>query len=299
MTRLTVIVPATDDPPTLGRCLAGLAAAPRADQVIVVREPAGDGPSAARNRGARLAGGDVLVFVNADVVVHADALSRIREAFAGDPSLTAVFGAYDAAPAAPGVVSRFRNLLHHHVHHQAAGPAGTFWSGLGAVRRDAFAEVGGFDEVRHPRYVEDVDLGMRLIDAGARILLDPAIAGSHLKRWTIVGMVRTDLVGRGVPWVRLLLRRGGGSSALNLGWRHRISTLASLAVVGGTLARRPAVAAAGLATLGVANRDFYALLSRRLGPAGAVAGVGLHVVHHVTAAASVPIALVLHLGGRP
>ena len=165
------------------------------------------------------------------------------------------------------------------------------------MRRDAFAEVGSFDEVRHPRYVEDVDLGMRLIDAGARIS-STGDDGSHLKRWTIVGMVRTDLVGGGCPGCGSAAP-GRRISALDLGWRHRISTLASLAVVGGTLARRPAVAAAGLATLGVANRDFYALLSRRLGPAGAVAGVGLHVVHHVTAAASVPIALVLHLGGRP
>jgi len=298
VTRLTVIVPATDAPATLDRCLEALAAAAGADQTIVVREPARGGPSLARNRGAHEADGDVLVFVDADVVVHDDALLRIREAFAADPSLTALFGSYDAWPAAPGTVSRFRNLLHHHVHHEAAGPAATFWTGLGAVRRDAFLEVGGFDPARRLNYVEDIELGMRLADAGARIRLDPAIAGTHLKRWTLVSMVRTDLVNRGVPWARLLLRRGSAPGALNLGWRHRLSTLASLALVGGVLARRPAVAVGALAVLGVANRGFYALLARRLGPRGAAAGVGLHVVHHLTAAASLPIAVVLHLGER-
>lgn len=298
MTRLSVIIPATDGPPTLPRCLEGLAAAGDAHQTIVVREPAGSGPSEARNRGAAAADGDVLVFIDADVVIHADALARIRDAFATDPSLTALFGSYDALPEAPGTVSRFRNLLHHHVHHDAAGPAVTFWAGLGAVRRDAFMEVGGFDAERHPRFVEDVDLGMRLVDAGARIRLDPAIAGTHLKRWTLASMVRTDLVGRGVPWVRLLLRRRGGSSALNLGRRHRLSTLASLLLAGAMLARRPVPAVGALVVLGMVNRRFYSLLARRIGPCRAAAGVGLHVVHHLTAAAAVPIGIALHLGGR-
>jgi hypothetical protein len=39
------------------------------------------------------------------------------------------------------------------------------------------------------------------------------------------------------------------------------------------------------------NRDFYELLLRRRGPATAVAGVGLHALHHVTGAVAVPIGL--------
>ena len=83
--------------------------------------------------------------MDADVAVHADAFRRIRAAFTADPGLTAVFGSYDDDPPALGAVSGFRNLLHYHVHQSSAGPAGTFWAGLGAVRRDAFAEAGGFD----------------------------------------------------------------------------------------------------------------------------------------------------------
>jgi hypothetical protein len=36
------------------------------------------------------------------------------------------------------------------------------------------------------------------------------------------------------------------------------------------------------------NADFYALLGRRLGPSGAVAGVALHALHHLAGAAAVP-----------
>src|SRR5207248_11244099 len=128
--------PATDGSPTLDRCLDSLRSG--ADELVVVTEPAGAGPAEARNLGAARATGDVLVFVDSDVVVHPDALERMRAAFAGDETLTAVFGCYDDAPEADGVVSRFRNLLHHHVHRAAAGQADTFWAGLGAVRSRAF-----------------------------------------------------------------------------------------------------------------------------------------------------------------
>jgi hypothetical protein len=241
----------------------------------------------------------VLVFVDADVVVHPDAIRRIGRAFDADPSLCALFGSYDAAPAAPGVVSRFRNLLHHHVHHAGAGPAATFWAGLGAVRRDAFLEVGGFDARRYPRpSIEDIDLGVRLAAAGEHIRLDPEILGTHLKRWTLAGMVRTDLLGRGVPWVGLMLRRGEVPGTLNLGWRHRASAVSSLAIVAALAGRRPRTAALAAAGLVALNRDFYALLWRRRGPAEAVAGVALHGLHHLTAIAAVPLGVAAHLAER-
>ena len=224
MLTLSVIVPATNDPPTLGRCTAAIRGADAApEEIIVVREPVRTGPAAARNAGAREAAGDVLVFVDADIEVHPDVFSRIRSAFAKEDELVALFGSYDDAPAAPGVVSRFRNLLHHHVHQTSGGPATTFWGGIGAIRREEFEGIGGFDQERFAvPSIEDIELGMRLTAAGARIVLDPEIQGTHLKRWTLGQMLRTDLHDRGIPWVQLLLESRDSSSALNLSWRHRL-----------------------------------------------------------------------------
>jgi len=290
VTRLSVIVPATNAPPTLAACLAALEAAVEpGDEVIVVEEAAAPGPAAARNAGAERSGGDVLVFVDADVVVHSDALHRIRRAFEGDEGLEALFGSYDDAPAAAGLVSGFRNLLHHHVHQTSSGPATTFWAGLGAVRKAAFDAEGGFDAARYPEpSVEDIELGMRLAASGRRISLDPAIQGTHLKGWTAVSMLQTDFARRGVPWVELLLERGGSASALNLGWRHRLSAAAAVSGAVALVAWRPRPALGAAAALVLLNADFYALLGRRLGPRGAVAGVGLHALHHLAGAAAVP-----------
>jgi GT2 family glycosyltransferase len=296
---VTAIVPATNEPPTLRACTDAIRGAGQApDEVIVVAEAARPGPAAARNEGARAAKGDVLVFVDADVVVHADAFSRIRAAFDADPTLVALFGSYDDTPPADGIVTGFRNLLHHHVHQSSGGEASTFWSGLGAIRRDVFVAAGGFDATRYPEpSIEDIELGMRLADAGRKIVLDPALQGTHLKRWSIRTMVDADLRLRGVPWVRLLLERGGTSSALNLGWRHRLSAALSVVAAGSAATRKVRLAAASLAGLIVLNRSFYALLWRRQGPARAVAGVGLHALHHLTGVACVPAGLVAHLLG--
>jgi len=292
---LSLVVPATDRPPTLRGCLAAVArAADGPDEVIAVTDPTVGSAAAARNDGAARANGDVLVFVDADVEVHPDAFSRIRAAFDADPALTAVLGSYDDRPRAHGTVSSFRNLLHHHVHQGAAGEAETFWTGVGAVRRDAFLAVGGFDQDRYPNpSIEDIELGHRLAASGGRLWLDPAIQGTHLKRWTLSSMVRTDFGRRGVPWVALQVRSRRFADTLNLGWRHRISALLCLALPVVALLGPPAALPGATAALIALNRAFYGLLLRQLGLFRGVAGVTLHWVHHLTAVAAVPVGVLV------
>jgi GT2 family glycosyltransferase len=296
---LSVIIPATDRPASLGRAVQAIetALAPP-EQVIVIDGQEHRVSAAARNAGARQADGDILVFVDADVEVHPDAFVRIREAFEEDPKLTAVFGAYDDEPGGDSVISDFRNLLHHHVHQQGAGLATTFWTGLGAIRKDAFLSLEGFDETT--AWIRDIELGLRVRHAGGVILLDPSIQGRHLKRWTLVSMIKTDLFRRGVPWLRLILEGRADPATLNLTWRHRVGTGASVLLVVGLVQRKLWLVSSALAVLTIADRDFYALLLRRGGPKMAAAGLPLHVLHRLTAVAAIPIALTGHLsdGGK-
>jgi GT2 family glycosyltransferase len=291
---LSIIVAATDHRPTLPRCLSAINVASAAhDELIVVQDGVLPGPASARNHGALAASAGILVFVDADVEVQPDALSLIRERFAGDPGIVAVFGSYDEDPEERDVISSFRNLLHHYVHQGAAGSIDSFWAGLGAVRRDAFEEIGGFDPCIARASVEDIEFGGRLRMVG-RIELDPAVRGKHLKRWTLTNMLRTDLTRRGIPWTQLAISGSASRSALNLGWRHRLSAASSVAIAM-SLARwrlRQAAAAAGILCL--LNRRFYGLLRHR-GRRYLVAGIGLHVVHHMTSV----LAFVLGVLGMP
>jgi len=291
-----VVIPATDGRVTLDRCLAAIAAADEPPhEVFVVRTPAGAGPAEARNLGARQARSDVLVFVDSDVLVHHDAFTRARRAFEADPALVGVFGSYDHEVATDGTVAAFRNLLHHVVHQRSGGHVRSFWAGLGAVRRSSFEEAGGFDAVRYPRpSIEDIELGSRLARRG-HIVLDPALLGTHLKEWSLGSMVHTDFHRRGVPWVSLLVTQRRVPAHLNLGARERASVLAALVVAWGLARRRPLLAAAGAAAEVTLNRDLLTLLHERLGPRGAVAGVGLHTLHQLTAVAAVPAGLLAAL----
>jgi len=67
----------------------------------------------------------VLVFVDSDVVVHADSLSRLERQLADAPDIAAVFGAYDDIPSDPGFVSQTRNLAHAFVHERSSADAVT------------------------------------------------------------------------------------------------------------------------------------------------------------------------------
>ena len=142
---LAAIVPATDRPSDLDRCLAAIRDAPEPPEELL-RSPI---PRRGRARGgaqpgAVQLGADVLVFVDCRRLVHPRRLLPLRGAFAADPELR-LFGSYDDAPEAAGTRSRrFRNLLHHHVHQRGAGRATTFWA-VSRVRREAFLEVRGFD----------------------------------------------------------------------------------------------------------------------------------------------------------
>ena len=139
------------------------------------------GPGGARNQAAKLALGEILWFVDADVVVHDDAARELRGAFS-EPGIVAAFGSYDDVPPAQNFLSQYKNLVHHFYHHRGRTEASTFWAGCGGVRKDAFLKVGGFDVVRYTRpSIEDIELGYRLRAAGGRIVLSPALQGTHLR----------------------------------------------------------------------------------------------------------------------
>lgn len=290
----------------LRRCLAALDARPSGSELIVAADGAREdcrrlaaahgarvliidgpsGPAVARNAAAALASGDVLVFVDADVVVSASALARIPRIFADRPYTSAVFGAYDEHPADNGFVSQYKNLSHAYIHRSSAVKAQTFWAGFGAVRRNAFRAVGGFDERFERPCVEDIDLGYRLTRAGYEVHLDPTLTACHLKRWTLRSTIASDVWDRGVPWTQLILRYGAMADDLNLRVGHRWSIvlayagLASIALAAFD-ARLALAALAAAAALTLVNWRYYGFFYRMRGGSFTARAWLLHALHHV------------------
>ena len=322
---LSVVVPARDAAATLGRCLDALAreAGDRVEVIVVddgssdgtadiARRSAGvrlvspggaRGPAAARNFGVAAARASLILFVDADVVIGEGALARVLRHFA-DPSVDAVFGSYDDDPEAPSTVSRFKNLAHHHFHQRSSTEASTFWAGCGAIRKDRFAAIGGFDSARYDTpSIEDVELGSRLRAAGARVVLDREVQVKHLKRWTLATLVSTDVLSRAIPWTVLALERTELPRDLNFDWPQRIAAALApgLLAVSVATAWRPSLAPLLAVLLGAAfwlNRDLFALFRRRGGARLVIAGFVLQQLYYLYSIVGLGAGFVVYRMGR-
>ena len=245
--RLSVVIPVHNGGDDLQKCLEALMNSTRLpDELIIVDDASTDGsgqlaarfgtvmvcqthrpsgPARARNLGAAQSQGDVLLFLDADVMVHANTLAQIECQFTEHPEITALFGSYDDHPLHRNRISLYKNLQHHFVHQHSQAEASSFWTGVGAIRREVFLRLGGFKESYSRPSIEDIELGVRLKSAGYRILLCPDIQVTHLKRWNLYSLLRTDIFDRAIPWARLIFSSSHLPVDLNLNWKSRVSAL--------------------------------------------------------------------------
>jgi glycosyltransferase involved in cell wall biosynthesis len=305
--RISTIVAARNAESTLARCLDALIAEKTDDvEVIVVDDnstddtptiaslypvqlialPQHQGVSAARNRGARAARGEVLFFLDADVILAPGGIRRVL-ATMSRPEVGAVIGSYDADPPDTSIVSQFKNLAHHHFHQRAHLHATTFWGACGAVRRECFFAANEFDEKRFKSpSIEDVELGYRLVDQGVGIVLDADLQVKHLKKWTLASLIVTDVTRRAIPCTLLWMERRRMQKDLNFSYEQRIGAMVSLAIVLSTCfaIAIPCLWFAVGALFFTAyrlNRDLFRLLFAKGGPRLALGGFFLQQLYYL------------------
>jgi glycosyltransferase involved in cell wall biosynthesis len=254
MTMISIIIPVFNAKETVGECLRAISCSEYKDyECIVVDDGSKDntleivksypfkvfqvaggplGPANARNYGVECAQGDIVLFVDGDITIKPDSLARVADEFERHPDIAALFGSYDENPASLNFVSQYKNLIHHFVHQQGRENSATFWSGFGAIRRDIFLKLGGFNAKQFPHpSIEDIDLGYRLKNAGYKIVLRKDIQVTHLKAWSFLGLLKTDVFHRAIPWTSLILRHNNIPNDLNLSISQRISTVLMLGIM--------------------------------------------------------------------
>lgn len=145
------------------------------------------GASGARNTGAWHTGTPLVAFLDGDIAAGPDWLARLLAPFA-DPAVIGTGGAIAAAweRSRPGwmpdellwaVGGSYTGMP------TTTAPVRNVWSASMAVRRDAFAAVGGFREgfgkVGSRNRPEDTDLCLRMSEGGGRWMYVPGAVVAH------------------------------------------------------------------------------------------------------------------------
>jgi GT2 family glycosyltransferase len=180
---LVVVDASTQTPPWL--TLRG-----EADPRLSVLRAERAGASAARNAGWRRAVGDVVLFLDDDIVPTDRLVAEHREWHVRHPEPeVGVLGAVRWSPEVQ--VTPFMRWLETGVQFDYDAITGVevswtrFYSCNVSVKRRLLERVGGFDAEAFPFGHEDLDLGRRLHDAGSRLLYNRAAVGEHLKTETL------------------------------------------------------------------------------------------------------------------
>jgi glycosyltransferase involved in cell wall biosynthesis len=318
---LSIVIPVRNDATRLRLCLEALRASTFRDyETIVVDDASTDqtpdvarelgakvikldhnvGPAAARNRGAEAAAGTFLFFFDADVCVHPETVGLVADTFANDSSIAAMFGSYDLRPADQHFLSVYKNLFHHYVHQTGRENASTFWSGCGAIKKSVFLEMGGFDTGYSRPCIEDIELGARMIRAGHRIVLNKNVQVTHLKRWTLFGILKTDVLDRGVPWTQLILREKNLPNDLNLGFSQRVAAMFAclfVALVAIGFWFHPAWFALPVPLIAIValNHRFYAFFVKQRSLWFAIRVLPMHVLYYLYSGAALAMGIASHV----
>jgi glycosyltransferase involved in cell wall biosynthesis len=318
----SIIIPTREHRATLELCLSALSNAGADDYECIVIDDASPcdiasavarfpvkycpletrkGSAISRNEGAALATSAWLLFLDADCLITSQTLEEIRRIIQSHPEEVAFFGSYDDEPFDPAPVSQFRNLLHHYFHQTGASDTTTFWTGCGAIRKDIFWTMGGFEPV--DAGIRDIELGYRLTRAGYKIHLYRQIQVKHLKRWTLRKMIIADITKRGIPWTRLLFKYGLNERNLNLQTAQRIAGLGFVCALLGLLLSFWKSAFLLLGLIGFAlflgfNAPVFRMFVSKKGVRFLVWAIPLQAVYYLSGLASLILGVLGHYSHR-
>ena len=197
----SVIIPAYNAKGTIEKCLGNLEnqSIPRGNyEVILVDDGSTDntpdiirrfpvkyfwqpnqGPAAARNKGAREAHGDIILFTDADCVPQNNWIEEMVRPFK-DPEIIAVKGAYKTDQ--KSLTARFAQIEFEERFEmlkqvESIDMVDTYSAGY---RKSVFLSLGGFDPSFPVANNEDTELSYKMSKAGYRMVFNPNAIVYHL-----------------------------------------------------------------------------------------------------------------------
>ena len=172
--------------------------------VRVIKMEENSGPAKARNIGVEAAKGDIIYFLDSDVIVLDGAIKEVRDYFDQNPSAKCVIGICSTEPLNKGFVSKYMAMFEYiHLIGQENKAVSVFAPRCGAIKKDFFLEIGSYDENYKGADVEDFELARR-INRQANIILNPKIMVKH--QFANFRQALKIYSRRTVMWVHLFLK---------------------------------------------------------------------------------------------
>jgi len=173
------------------------------------------GPAKARNTGALHARGEILFFTDSDVIIKKDTLQKIINTMGGRVAVT---GMYARKPYLKEFFSLYHNYYAHRSQNETGSSTFMFHSSCGAIRKEVFKKLGGFNENMKKPTVEDVEFGYRLMESGYYVYLDKDIQVIHFTNYKFAKLIKSYFY-KSKDWAELLFARSG-RLLKNEGWAN-------------------------------------------------------------------------------
>jgi GT2 family glycosyltransferase len=327
--RISVVMPVYNAERLLGECLAALESSTFRDyEILVVDDTSTDGsreiaaahgcrvipsggrlgPAGARNKGVEQARGDIIFFIDSDVVVRPDTMTKLMAAFDRDPGLAGAIAVQSPTMRFRNLCSVYKNLWMYYTYVRRAGQdVPLFYTTAAGIRRQAFVDSGGFDLNYTNPNVEDTDYGQKLASRGFRVQVLPDLEVEHVKGYDLAGLLRVDFL-RSMSLARLKLRKsadGIGTNDTSVPTGYIVSVpLAAVAIlallVGLALGNRTLLLAnfLALAVILVLNVPFLRLIRAHGGLGAWGLSCGLLIIELLAAGAGSAVGIATYLGGK-
>jgi len=205
----------------------------------VVRLSNNRGPAGARNEGAAAARGEILLFIDTDVVIGDDCLEIIARFYRDDDKQNwGLTGIQSARMEFDNFCSQYKNLWLRYSFLQSPEDSALFYTSIAAVPRDLFHRLNGFDLKYTTPSLEDTDFGNRIWEGSGKVRIDRELEVRHNKYYSFYGLLKNDFK-RSSDETRTWLRNRGktgsvfaGRTSVPLGFIAGLA-LAALGVLGG------------------------------------------------------------------
>lgn len=210
---LSIVIPARNAQGTLKQCLRAVFSSVKDNFEVIVIDDASDdatsdiakkfqcvliklnkksGPAFARNRGVEASKGNIILFIDSDIIINENTIPLILDNFSSDSELAAVVGMLNEKIPHENLPSQFFNLRKHYDYLLIDSDLSTLYTSITAIRKDIFIKVGGFNEKYTTASMEDAELGRRLYKFGYKIQLNKKISVVHLKYHTLMSLLKSD-----------------------------------------------------------------------------------------------------------